>query len=118
VNACNINAGSPWWSDAAVILTFLGALVFVVAYALLTQGAWRANQVGANVMVFMFAITLVSALGVITIFFGTQWPHRDLVRTVCWSLIGGCIWWRVYILFKVQREDQTEGDDRTEEMQM
>jgi hypothetical protein len=93
------------WSSAAIIFTALGALVFVCAYAWTTRGAWRDTVVGLNVMAFMSAILIVSALAVAAIIWGTNWPYRDAIRFSAWSLIGAIIWWRVIILFKVQRRD-------------
>lgn len=94
---------SPW-SDAAIIFTAAGALAFVVAYALTTGGAWHRSVVGINVMSFMASIAVVSALAVAGVIWGTDWPGRDVIRTVAWGLIGTCIWWRVVILFRVQRQ--------------
>lgn len=104
MTSCQAVSASPW-GNAAVILTALGALVFVCSYAWTTRGAWRDNVVGINVMCFMAAILAVSALAVAAIIFGTNWPYRTLIRTVAWSLIGTCIWWRVVILFKVQHRE-------------
>lgn len=101
MTSCQQISSSPW-ASAAVLATALGALVFVVAYAWTTRGAWRDNMVGINVMSFMAAILAVSALAVAAIIFGTNWPYRTLIRTVAWGLIAACIWWRVVILFKVQ----------------
>lgn len=100
---CVTAAGGTPWSDAAVIATFLGAFVFVVAYAWTTRGGWRSNVVGVNVMILMASMTLVSALAVIGVFYGTAWPHREVIRTAAWGLIGVCVWWRVVILFLVQK---------------
>jgi predicted TIM-barrel fold metal-dependent hydrolase len=101
---CQTVSSSPW-SNAAVILTAAGALVFVLAYAVTTRGAWRRSMVGVNVMTLMAAITIVSALAVAGIVWGSNWPHRDVIRTAAWGSIGACIWWRVLILFRVQHAD-------------
>jgi hypothetical protein len=94
-------SSSPW-SNTAIILTALGAVVFVASYAWTTRGAWRDSTVGLNVMTFMAVIAVVSSLAVAAIFFGTNWPGREVVRGVAWSLVGACIWWRVFILYRVQ----------------
>lgn len=97
--------GGSLWTNAAVIATAVGALVFVVSYAVLTRGAWRSTVVGKNVMTLMVVITVVSALAVSAIVFGTDWPHRDLIRTAAWGAVAASVWWRVVILFRVQRGD-------------
>jgi predicted TIM-barrel fold metal-dependent hydrolase len=94
------------WANAAVIATFAGALVFVASYAWRTRGAWRDSAVGRNVMALMAVILVVSALAVAAIIWGTNWPHRDAVRFVAWSLVAACIWWRVVILWRVQRRKE------------
>jgi predicted TIM-barrel fold metal-dependent hydrolase len=90
------------WANAAVIATFAGALTFVALYAWRTRGAWRVTSVGRNVMALMSVILVVSALAVAAIIWGTDWPHRNAVRFVAWSLVAVCIWWRVVILWRVQ----------------
>jgi hypothetical protein len=96
------------WTDAAIMLTALGALVFVVSYAWTTRGAWRHSVMGKHVMTFMSAILAVSILAVIGVVWGTDWPHRNAIRTAAWGLIGACIWWRVFLLYRVQhRSDPT-----------
>lgn len=99
---CQSVSSSPW-TNLAVALTAAGALVFVVVYAWTTRGAWRDSAVGRNVMTFMSAIMIVSALAVAGIIWGTDWPHRNLIRTVAWGSIAACIWWRVAILIRVQQ---------------
>lgn len=94
-------SSSPW-SNLAVIATFLGALVFVVAYAWSTRGRWRATIMGKHIMIFMVVILTVTTLAVLSIFFGTAWPHRDLIRTVAWGAVATVIWWRVVLLFRAQ----------------
>jgi hypothetical protein len=103
VNAttCQQVSSSPW-ANAAVVATFLGALAFVVTYAWSTRGAWRDSPVGLNVMTLMAVILAVSSLAVAAIIWGNDWPYRDAIRTVAWSAIAGCIWWRLAILWRVQ----------------
>lgn len=92
---------SPW-VNAAIIVTFAGALLFVVSYAWRTRGAWWSSAVGRNVMALMSAILLVSGLAVAGVIWGTDWPHRNVIRFLAWSLIAVCVWWRVVILFRIQ----------------
>lgn len=90
------------WVNAAIVATFIGALVFVASYAWRTRGAWRDSAVGRNVMALMSVIVVVSALAVAAIIWGTEWPHRNVVRFVAWSLVAVCVWWRVFILWRIQ----------------
>lgn len=100
MNSCQAASSSPW-SNAAVILTALGALVFVIVYAVTTR--WWSSAMGKHVMTFMAAILVVTMLAVISIFFGVNWPHRAAIRTGAWGSIAACLWWRVIILFQAQR---------------
>jgi hypothetical protein len=104
VNTCQAVSSSPW-TDAAVIFTALGALVFVVSYAWQTRGAWRDSIMGKHVMTFMAAILLVCLLAVAGVIWGTDWPYRNAIRAGAWALVGGCIWWRVVLLFRVQHRE-------------
>jgi membrane associated rhomboid family serine protease len=108
VSTCQPVFSSPW-ANVAVVLTAAGALVFVCSYAWLTRGAWRTSVMGKHVMTFMVAILIVSLLAVAGIIWGTNWPYRTAIRTAAWGLIGGCLWWRVFLLFHVQHTD----DDQT-----
>lgn len=103
MNTCQTVSSSPW-ANTAVVATMLGALVFVVLYATSTRGAWRRSNVGLNVMAFMAVILAVSCLAVAGIIWGTNWPHRDVIRTAAWGLIAACIWSRVVILWRVQHD--------------
>lgn len=95
-------------SDAAVIATFLGALTFVVLYL---GRSWRRTAVGVNVLVLMSVITVVSALAVATIFFGRDWPFRDLIRALAWGAVAATIWWRVVLLLRTPKHHRVEPED-------
>lgn len=98
-----MNSSGSAWVDGAVIATAVGALVFVASYAWRTRGAWRGSSVGRNVMALMAVILIVSALAVASIAWGTNWPYRNVIRFVAWSAVAVCVWWRVIILYRVQR---------------
>lgn len=106
MNTCQTVSSSPW-ANAAIIFTALGALVFVISYAVTTRGSWRRSAVGQNVMTFMAAVMVVSLLATAGIIWGTNWPYRDVIRTAAWGLIAACIWWRVAILFRVQHHSDS-----------
>jgi hypothetical protein len=101
MNTCQTVSSSPW-TDAAIVITALGALVFVISYAVTTRGAWKDSAVGLNIMSFMASVLVVSVLAVAGVIWGTDWPLRNLIRTLAWGLIAACIWWRVVILFRLQ----------------
>lgn len=109
-DACQTVSASPW-ANAAIILTALGALVFVVSYAWKTDGSWRRSNLGLNVMALTAVILIVSCLAVASIFFGTNWPYRDAIRTAAWGSIAACIWWRIVLLYQVQHEPPVEPPD-------
>lgn len=104
MNRCQVVSAWTPWTNAAVILTALGAFVFVVSYAWMTRGGWRKNSMGVNMMAFMGAIAIVTSLAVTTIVWGVNWPGREIIRLLCWGSIGALIWWRVIILYRVQHE--------------
>ncbi|MFI5898556.1 hypothetical protein ACIA5D_51735, partial [Actinoplanes sp. NPDC051513] len=83
MTSCQTVSASPW-VNAAIIATAAGALVFVTGYAWRTRGAWRDSPVGRNVMALMTVILVVSALAVTSIVWGTEWPHRNVIRFVAW----------------------------------
>jgi hypothetical protein len=90
-------------ASAAVFATALGALVFVVSYAWTTGGAWRSTMIGRHVMTFMTVILALSVLAVVAVIWGSDWPYRNVIRTAAWGVFAACIWWRVWLLFRVQR---------------
>lgn len=95
---CQVVTSSPF-ADAAVIATALGALAFVIAYAIRSHGAWRGNGVGQNIMAFMVVVLIVSSLAVVSIFFGRDWPARELVRGTAWGAVAFVVWWRVVLVW-------------------
>jgi hypothetical protein len=101
MNSCVGNTGSPWWIDTMVILTTLGSVVFVTAYARLAP--WRSTLMGKHVMTSMVVILIVSGMATAAVFFGNQWPGRNIIRFLAWSSICTIIWWRVYLLVYAQR---------------
>lgn len=93
---------SSWFSNAAIVATFLGALTFVCGYAWTTRGHWRTTMMGKHIMTFMVVILIVTSLAVISIFYGRNWPHRELIRGAAWSAVAAVTWWRVALLRRLQ----------------
>jgi hypothetical protein len=96
--------------DVAVIATFIGALVFVISYAWRSNGLWRTTVVGRNQMAMIAIILIVSGLAIAGIIWGRNWPHRDIIRFAAWAAVAACIWWRVVILYRVQRRRREPSD--------
>jgi len=105
VTSCQASSMTPSLA-VAIVVTFLGALAFVVSYAWRTRGVWRASAVGRNVMALMSVILVVSALGVTAVFFGSDWPFRNQVRSAAWWAVAACVWWRVVILWRIQHRKE------------
>lgn len=101
MDQCLPTAATPWWVGAAIISTWLGALVFVVAYANLAP--WKSTPMGKHVMTFMAVILAVTSLAVISVFFGNEWPYRSQIRMVCWGAVAAVIWMRIWLLIQAQR---------------
>lgn len=95
--------------SAAIILTAIGALVFVVSYVRLTHGAWRRSAVGQNVMALTAVILVVSLLAVSAIVLGVDWPYRNAIRAGAWYAVAAVVWWRVALLFRAQRRAGTRN---------
>jgi hypothetical protein len=87
-------------TNAMVISTFVGAVVFVIVYL---RRNWHSSAVGLNLMMFGLVIAIESGLGVATLIWGTDWANRDLVRIISWALVAGTMWWRVALLFTTGR---------------
>lgn len=97
------------YTNFAILATFSGALTFVASYAWLTRGEWRASIMGRHVMTFMAVITIVSSLAVLAIFLGREWPGRNIIRGLAWSAVAACVWWRVALLYRVQRDNKEQS---------
>lgn len=93
------------FTDALIIWTAAGALTFVVRYAWTTRGRWSRTRVGRAVMGLMAVIAVVTSLGVASVFFGSDWPFRDLIRAGVWLLVGSAVWWQVLVMRRVQLDD-------------
>lgn len=85
----------------ALRLTTLGSLAFVVLFA--TLAPWRRTLMGRHMMTFMCVITSILVYLFVAPFLGDlSLQTRMLIRLVCYALLGGVIWWRVYLLAAAQ----------------
>lgn len=101
----------------ALLFVAAGALIaFPFLYHWQTRGAWRDDSVGVHLMFFMGALGLVmvfavaNAVGLIlhpapAVCANAASVLPGWVRPLVWFLIASVSWWRVAVLFQVQRED-------------
>lgn len=87
-------------ADAMVYATFVGAVVFVAAYA---RRHWTTSGIGINLMLLGVVVAIESALVISTLVFGVHWPHRDAVRAVAWLLVAAILWHRVVLVLRIPR---------------
>ena len=95
-------------ADIAFILAFVGFATFSLLYAL--RSPWRSTAVGRNAMAFMVVCALLLGLGIWRLVLGDPWfnQHRDLLRLISYGLIVWVVWWRVWLLVKLQRDDNDD----------
>lgn len=91
-------------ANAALIVSALGALTFVVSYQVMAD--WRATAIGRNVMAFMVVTFLFLALGILRNFVPSVEEHVEVARLVVYVLVAAIIWQRVYLLFRAQHRDR------------
>jgi hypothetical protein len=94
-------------ANLALIVAALGALTFVIAYQLIAD--WRATAIGRNVMAFMVVTSLLLTLGILRNIVPWLDGHIDEFRLVAYVLVASIIWQRVWLLFKVQRQNRKAG---------
>lgn len=86
---------------AWLVLDAIGAtaaLVFVIMYAVGSVG-WHRSQMGQSIMA--MAACLAALLGMVLLQLAVRPPQ--LVWLALLSALDIVLWWRVYILWKVQR---------------
>lgn len=81
-------------SITLVIVTFVGACAFCAVYA---RRHWR-TPIGWNIMAMAVVIAIETGLAIVALLFGADWPARDLIRALAWTLIAGVLWWRVALV--------------------
>lgn len=89
--------------DSAVrILTLtaaLAAIAFVIVYM---RSPWQKNVTGQNTMAFMAVVAFALSLAVVFRMSNHMLPKW--LSVVIWVMINWPLWWRVWILWKVQRQ--------------
>lgn len=85
-------------SDILVALTALGAVCFVVTYAILAP--FYRSESGWNLMAFM---AVVATMVTQSIYFrATGNKPTELMAIIDWGAAATCIWWRISILVRAQ----------------
>ena len=86
-------------TNTLAITAFLGALFFVIRYF---RTRWFAQAMGIHLMAFMVVICLILGLAAATSIWGDFW-NRTQLRFIDYILLNIIIWWRVFLLFGIQR---------------
>lgn len=76
--------------DIAVTIAAAGSLLFVGVYA--AAAPWYRSLVGWSVMLLAFALGAISTLVSVSRWIGTEWPGREPVRLLVFSLAGCAVW--------------------------
>jgi hypothetical protein len=87
-------------SNALIVVTCVGTLLFCVLYAVLSP--WWRYAVGRNVMALMATISLFLVLAVIHLVAPHAFDSWPWIRLVVWSQIAVIVWWRVALLVRTQ----------------
>lgn len=87
---------------------------FVVAYGI--RVVWRGTQMGRHLMTFMAVLFVILLYVLFIIFIPVPILPRMIIRLLCFGGISVIGWWRVYLLFKTQK-DGREGKLPPEPMQ-
>lgn len=84
---------------------FAGFATFVVLYSL--RSPWWATPIGKNMLAFMTVNLVLMGLGVLRRLFGPAWfeAHRDGLQFFSFGALFVVVWWRVFILVKVQKQE-------------
>ena len=83
-------------------LAAVALILFPPCYHFSTRGAWRRSAMGVHLMSFMGVLGLVMCFAMANALFG---PLPTWVRPLVWALIAVVAWWRLILLFVVQRQE-------------
>ena|SRR5688572_25656530 len=89
--------------DALIrVLTITAALAAILFCAAYTRSPWRGNVTGRNTMAFMAVVAVALTTAVVFRLSGNSLPKW--LGAVVWMMINWPLWWRVWILWKVQHK--------------
>lgn len=104
------------FTNILVFMLLAQLLEFIIAYHVMTKGAWRKNYTGIHNMVFMGSLFVVLLPGAIAIII--RYTHDipftpsvfplwfDIIRVIIYLSLPAVILWRRYILHVVQKEEK------------
>lgn len=92
-----------------LIMAAIPAIVFPLAYWRMAD--WRSSHMGRHLMSFMGGIGAIMLLTILTLVFGQDWYPRQFIRLTVWGLLAFLFWWRLFLLFAVNRYPERYGED-------
>lgn len=95
-----------WFSVLMTVVTasgLAGCLVFVVAYAVRSRGAWMAQEAGRFLMAVYANLGALLAFVLVNQVFG-DWPGRRLVTVVLFAAYCFEAWWPLRLLSRAQED--------------
>lgn len=81
------------------VLAAIPAVGFLVVYSRLP---WRRSMVGRGVMISMTATLLLVGMGVLRVFFGTDYAWKNPLLLAVYSVIVVGLWWMFIALLLVR----------------
>lgn len=91
-------------NTVTAVLTAGAALGFLVFVARFLRTGWHRTEVGRNLMAFMAVFGTLITLALVYRWIPLPKTAWELVRCGAYLLINWVVWWRVFLLFRVQRE--------------
>lgn len=101
-------------ADLATVLIATGAVgasLFVVVYS---RSRWWSTPAGCNAMATTVVIAVVLGLAAIRSVVGVDFPARDWFRAGCYLAVNIVVWWRVVLLWAINRRPP-QPDERSAE---
>ncbi len=87
------------------VLTITAAVASVLFVLTYLRSPWRKNVTGRNTMAFMAVVA--AALTTAVVFRQLDEPLPKWLSVVIWGMINWPLWWRAWILWKVQHQPYT-----------
>lgn len=99
--------------DEAALVAFVGEFIGCVVFCILFGRKWRRwlhTRMGPNLFAVMFVLAVLQGIAVLRLIFPLDWIDAHAVTVRFWSFAAlfAVIWWRNWILIKIQHEDAVE----------
>jgi hypothetical protein len=95
--------------------SFVPSIIFLVYYIWPKSGAqWWKTPVGRMFVISQFSLILVSVAVIMSLTFGQDYPGRDVLRIVAYSL-HACAQWIVLIVYYRVRHEHDSGLQRRDD---